>query len=292
MPKPTAQISGKNAVDCEEEVKLFGEFLSRSFEARLCLVEDSEGRGKTVLLQKLEYVCRRSKGERIPVSRVNLEDLSEDANVFQLVHQIRKGLGDDVAFPTFDACLEDLFEWQVSVVGKVDARDADIADGGTVIGAVVNVGRNPEREEYLKEKAIAAFIEDLKAIDGGGTVVILLDSVDDEKTADLRLTEWILWTLIERIFLDSEKRPSSVVLVIAGRSFPDFPQRSDEIESLARTISDLGKWTEDDVREFLAHKGVEMSDSDVSVLHQKILDPEFPISRASSLIYAFTGQRV
>lgn len=292
-------VSGKKFIDREVDQENFRELLQFRDEARLLVVSDKGGRGKSTLLKKLKYICEWENDPEIPVSLIPLDQFP-DNDPFILLTAVRNDLK-SIQFGRFDELnnartFHDLSKFTGSLAtirGTADFREAHIGGYRPVAGGTVQyieyaeqvssrVDWTPEMEEFARHECIKAFFDDLKQISKKQPVVVLLDSVDERSNADLR--EWIFRELIRRYCLDRETRPARFILVLAGRDLPDFKNLLGEMKfnMLVKSAGSLN-WEEDHVRDFLQLNGyAEMSAEDIQAVYRKIREG-WPLTKALEL---------
>ncbi len=279
-------------IDRVAEQEIFEGLLQFKDDARLLAIQDESGKGKSTLLRRLEYNCQWRLD--CPVVLIALDQLKE-ASAFGLVANIRERLrGDlrfDLPFPNYDFLnlarankKEEAFALAArstpTVQGTVSAQGASITGSGfTVAGTVntttinattVNMAGSKEwgieQETLALHQCILAFFEDFIAICKDRPVALLLDAWEGCNSA---LKPWILNTLLGVYCFNLERRPQKLVVVLAGRekSGMDFKAYlgEDRCDKLVKSISSLGAWELEHVKQFLAVNdlaGIDDSDAD------------------------------
>lgn len=311
MSKPMIIPPGRT-VDRHPEQAEFRAMLRLEDDARLLLIEDGPGTGKSTLLTKLRFNCRYE--ENIPASLVllqddpDLPDRTAITNEFELVNWIRQDLADEgLPFPVFDFLNHLRMQFQpapftqspaqvrsylneqaasrgLSVYGKVEAEQIN----GGVVAAVyikeLHLRRqrswdHPEQERMASQRCVEGFKEDLRQIARERTVVLLLDSFESRHPG---LGDRLIDSFIAPLTL-RPSRPERLVMVLATRegSGPPFRQMlRDETDRLVRPRK-FPVWEEDDhIIEFLDLHGFgSLSQEDVRFIKGKI-------ARGCSLVQA------
>ena len=261
------------------ERDIFGELLQFKDDARLLAIEDKEGSGKSALLKMLRYQSFHIYKK--PVSIISLEEPTINSK-FAFIERLRKGFGPRGIFTNFDALNHarvNKIPQSLAVSGTIDARNAAISGSGhEFVGAkyvaemvVVNssAGINPwspEQEDLAREECIKGFFVDLKANE---EMIVLLDSYE---RCSFELQGWILEEFLETLCFNGASRPSSLIVVLAGRELPAFEAILDQprYQQFVRS-SALSEWEEDHVKEFLKVHGYEdLSEEDVEYVWTKV----------------------
>ena len=269
----TSEFSPENMIDREVEQEIFDRLLKLEDDARLLIISDKGGRGKTMLLKRLHYNCVYRHD--LPVALVELQSL-RDPSPFTLIEEFHRNLIDvspNLRFPRFDELndarkLKDAARLGARaglIEGRVDARAAEVSGSSArFIGVQMNnptiIGApewTPEMEDNARRKCLQAFFDDLKEICEETTVVLLLDTWDGGNS---ELKRWIELVLLRHHCFKRETRPARLVLVLTGRpeGFPNFKdQLADQYPKLVRSIESFGEWNLDHVRAFLKIHGYE-----------------------------------
>lgn len=278
-------VSDDRFIDRKAEQELFTNMLRFEDEAHLLVISDRGGRGKSLLLERLAYLCRWT--HQIPVSLVSLDQMEgNDTRRIALVERIRKDLkSSQLAFPGFDRLNNARIFRQheafgggfASAYGQGDFRNAVVHPGGRAGGIVADTvvmkerEWTPEIEEFATEQCLQAFLEDLRAVASDRTVVLVLDAVDEK--SDRVLREWVINELTRAYCLNRERCPKRLIIVLAGRqSFPFLGIA--ELAPLIKSIRSLSEWQPEHVRAFLAVNGVKNVDETVVALVTKHLATE------------------
>jgi hypothetical protein len=299
MPR---SIEPDKTVDREVEQYEFRTMLRFDDDARLLVIEDRSGTGKSTLLTRLRFNCRWE--EHVPASLVLLEDdpgepnRSPITNEFELASWIRQDLADDqLPFPMFDFLNQLRMQYQPAPFADSQAQlrsylnehaarqglrmygsvDAEQVNGGVVAGVYVRELRlepqrswaHPEQERTASQRCVEAFKEDLRQISQERPVVLLLDSYESRHPG---LRDWLMDSFIGPLSL-WPGRPDKLVVVLATleNSGPPFRQmlRADA-DRLIRSRKFLA-WEDDHIRDFLTLHGYGgLSDEDVQIVQSKI----------------------
>lgn len=233
-------IGPERMVDNREPQSRFQELVQGKHPARLFLVRDERKRcGKSILLRRLVLNCRFSIPGRPRAAWVDLEEIT-DPSPFHLVSRLSEQLPPD-GLPEFSSLRNAVgvdprpFMSQPDVArfldirGEVRGDGLQVATGGQAVGVSVSEGavqvNVPQWAEAMRPGAermcLEAFERDLRALPPETPVALFIDSVD-RKAASPTLREWVVSRLLEGVFLDPERRPGNAVLVVAGRTLPDY----------------------------------------------------------------------
>lgn len=283
--------SAENLVNREAELDVFVDMLEFKDAARLLLVSDKEGTGKTSLLRKMKV--RGQWPKEMPICLVDLEAQGTEAatNAFELVDKIRSRLP-KLPFTTFDFLNQfrvsyvwapflnephKLREYLNTVQGVVDLRAGEI-DGGKAAGVYIenfnlkpsNQWQSQEQERLARDRCVEAFFHDLRIICKERPVIVLLDHYEHANEA---LREWLYQELLLMCCRSDENRPERFMLVVAGldTALPNLQSLlGSEYSRLVRSKQFLG-WEEKHVREFLKVNGFEdLSEDDIGIVCEKV----------------------
>lgn len=260
------QFDPEKFIDRDFEQDLFEDLLQFKDQARILAIEDKGGMGKSQLLQKFQYRCRAVRHARIPVSLVDLAQLP-DRSPLSLVQHIEKDLSAFyLEFPTF-ARLEAARRSHdfTTIRGTVDLRSANLSQAqvktagviieqaGPVTMSPTTVTFTPEQQAMAQELCVQAFLTDLLNHCNQQLVVIILDAYEECIQKAEALHAWLLERVLEPYCFDVAKRPTQLVVVIAGREIPRFHQRwlREECKSIVKSVHALGKWQPAHVEECL-----------------------------------------
>jgi hypothetical protein len=266
------------------EQEQFLTMLKLANSARLLVIDDKPGTGKSSLVRILEYNCKWRLNPRVPVSKVLLETagLTDPFVVVQVIrNQVPK-----LPFKSFDQALEGWGGSQVKA--NFNNRGAEVTDS-LMIGNLIQGagGLSPIQEQALRQKCVEAFFEDVNAICTNQQLVLLLDTYDQRQPA---LKDWIRDTFLPQLCF--EDPPERLVVVVAGTGLPDFKSMlgDEQYSKLVRSCSSL-TWEPQHVRDFLkANQFDSLSDGDVEIVCRKVAEG-YSISRALRLA-EFLKERV
>jgi Cdc6-like AAA superfamily ATPase len=270
-------IDPENAVDRDVEQEEFRNLLTLQEKARLLIIQDREGTGKTTLLRRLHYNCRRVETPRVPAGMVDLEN-REIASSFDLILSLRNSL-EKVKFDEFDQLNRARVNKDSKAFSGAYGRISQAFQGASFSGGQqsisgVGIGTqnvsqqtiiegaalpwSEEQEELARQECIQAFFKDLKVITESQTVVLLIDHLD--KMANKELQEWIQDELVYPLCFDLDNRPARFVLVLAGRELPGFnaliKAKPAFYGDLIRSKTSLSEWSDEHVKEFLMVNGI------------------------------------
>lgn len=274
-----------------QELKFPSDFINRTAEqdqfqdlmefnghARLFVVQDKMGTGKSALLELLKYQCKFRFFS--PVGFVQL-DVPAINNPFIFVETLRESIGLNESFPRFDVKLAALYgkipaafapiSVPITVTGSINAQGN--ISGGTQTGATVNIPPTGEWNDALavhaRNQCIKAFFEDLKSLYDERPLVVLLDSYD---RCSEELKKWIIDEFVLPFSINTNKRPQRLLTVLAGRELPNFTEMlADQSTALVKSRSPLSPWEKEHVKDLLrVHQYTNLSDNDLDFVWQKI----------------------
>lgn len=246
-------------IDRSAEQELFRELLACRDEARLLTIRDESGRGKSHLLKLLRYQCQYGQ-PRTPVSLVALDEL-EEKSAYAVVRSMERALRRfEIEFPTFREVEDRRIQRGLNIDASVNAGTATAGEGGRIAGLIVegdfHVGDfDPDVQERLREQAVDAFLQDLRAASADRPLVVMLDTYE---SCGQDLEQWLADFLRDHV-LDVERRPDKLIVVLAGRKVPTAGFKlmlGPRFESLVRSVEGLSVWGPEHVRAFLDASGV------------------------------------
>lgn len=289
-------------IDRKAEQELFAEMLADSPVARVLTISDGGGRGKSSLLRRLEYNCRRSKP---PAAAVIIELDRLDPTPFGFVERVVKGLPTSKARASFarfnkvnDARrLKDVSafersgaEWPAAL--HLDGNvEVGVQEGGVSAGVYaerIELPARPaftdEHEQLARQRCVEAFFEDLRAVCAAEPLVLFLDVWEK---CDLGLRAWLDEELFSGCTFseDVNLRPKFLAIVLAGRphhpakeryglrtdKFRDLFESDEDYTQSVRSIRSLSYWEREHVREFMVLNGCEApEDVDIDYLQVKL----------------------
>jgi hypothetical protein len=265
-------------INRKPEQDLFKSLMEFNENARLFVVQDKGGTGKSTLLELLQYQCKFRFFS--PVGFVSL-DVPTINNDFVFVETLRNSIGINEPFPCFDEKIAALAAKNpaafapvpipINVSGNITAQST--ISGGTQIGAQVNIAASGEWNDALdvqaRKQCIKAFFEDLKSLYDEKPLVVLLDSYD---RCSEGLKEWIIDEFVLPFSINTNKRPQRLLIVLAGRELPDFTSMlAEQYTVLVRSSSPLSSWEKEHVKDLLrVHQYTKLSDNDLDFVWQKL----------------------
>jgi hypothetical protein len=245
-------------IDRREERKRFQEILAETT-PRLVTVQDKSGNGKSRLLEEFRNVCGwTTPRSLVPVGietiRAPLDLVRLVADGFELGDGPFEGfreLDKKRAGTTFESLVPG--NGQAHVGGGVSGEGVVAGSIGVVAQAgsqvTINVPERPDEDPQAARECVAAFLDDLHALARDQPVVIMFDEY--EKCKEPSVQTWIVDDFLRNHVLTADRR-SKLIVVIAGQTVPDLRERLKERhDELVYVIPQLGKWTRDDVSEFL-----------------------------------------
>lgn len=282
------------------EQEIFDGLVQFTDNARLLVIEDKKGTGKSTLLEMLQYKCKYSLDCR--VSSIQLDDPNINSP-FIFIESLRNGFPIDQTFEQFDkfnearvskvAAVFSPSSAPINVSGSITASNAVFA-GATpeLIGAQVNYYANSEwssaQEEQARRRCIRAFFDDLKAINATMPIVILLDAYE---RCSGELKTWVVDDFIRTLSFEVRTRPNRLLIVLAGRELPDFrgllQQRYD---SLVKSRRPLSGWQKEHLKDVLrVHGHGNLVEKDLDTVWEKIEQGGFSIYSALLLAEVLKG---
>jgi hypothetical protein len=145
-----------------------------------------------------------------------------------------------------------------------------------------------EQDETAREVCITSFAQDIQQHSAERPMVLLLDSYE---YCGERLDKWLRDHFLEQYFFDVAKRPTQLLLVVAGQRVPAFASNWAEAEciSIVRSVHEMGKWSRNDVETCLRVHGFPYTAHDVEAfahLVERGLSP----SQIVNLILSLSGK--
>jgi hypothetical protein len=239
-------------IDRVAEQELFRNLITYQSPARILTVCDQGGRGKSSLLKRLKYNCRREIRPPMPCCLLELDKLGErDPSAFNFAQSVVEGFavrGEDITkrFANFnrlnDARLaKDFSPFEddsrtfrtrdprvmasaVATTVTGEATATTVHQGGTNIGvnmerAYIQMGARDfteEQDKRARDRCIDALFDDLRSICATRPMVLLLDSWEK---CNLSLRDWIFEEMLGNhvLNLDTDLRPDKFAIIIAGR---------------------------------------------------------------------------
>ncbi|MCI0519345.1 MAG: hypothetical protein L0Z70_03715 [Chloroflexi bacterium] len=278
----------KKFIDRKFETEVFKELIQLKDDARILTIQDQGGMGKSQLLEKLRHLCRTGK-PRVPITLIALDELPDDAPL-TLVRLMVEHLTDaDRQFPAFwnkfNAMLDkDLAKIRGGIAGAVtmpnpnlaSAEDVNIAgvqykiDQAVIHQSGAAAQLDAEQVKSAQKATIDAFMAEIKEYAAREGIVIILDSYERCKDP---IKEWMRDPLLEQYFFDFDNRPEKLVLVVAGRSVPDFDLYwpEEDIQKVVKTIQELSIWEKEHVIECLkAYDFTSYTEQDLDFFYEMV----------------------
>lgn len=263
-----SDIAADKLINRHAERDEFQDLLKLQGSARMLVIDDADGTGKTDLMRILQYICKWQVEPTVPVSLVDLEEAEQAKDSFTLVSKIRGDLAESVQFPLFDQAQGALGQLALgNVTGVVDMRDAT-ARGGIQAGVIV--APPPSMDAAQRQRCVTFFFQDLRSICEQQRIALLLDSYDK---CQLGVRDWIRDTFIRLLRLDGNS-PDKLIVVLAGTGLPDFKAMigAEKYASIIRTRTSL-TWEPEHVLDFLLVNGFGMlTDADREVVCRKVAE--------------------
>jgi hypothetical protein len=302
MPRQNLDFS-KDFINRTAEQELFDNLLQFNDPARILAIEDKAGTGKTTLLGRLEYKCRWIFYYPVGIVPLESETISSP---FAFIEHLRNSYGQDQVFETFDKLntarvnkiASSFAASPVSMMGALYAQGSVLSGSGNkqvglevtqpqqvVINPVTPVPAadwSPTQEASARDACIRGFFDDLKVIAAENPLVILLDSFE-RCNEDLRV--WILNGFLLPLCFNIARRPSRLLVVLAGRVLSDVLNRQGH-QQVVKSGSPLSGWDLEHVKAFLKVHGYgNLSDRDVDIIWEKV-KAGYSIAKAISLAEA------
>jgi hypothetical protein len=294
--KTTAKpFSAEEFIDRVAERELFGSLVGFQDEARLLTIRDESDRGKTHLLKLLRYTCQYASTPAIPVTFVPLDELKQKA-AYSFARAVVNSLRDNfnLDFGEFRAVSDERIKLLLEAVaprvaGKATA--ADVAEGASVAGVIVGgdlvvsggAQLDPDVEERLQERAVEAFLADLRQVASNRPVVLLIDAYEESGE---RLDQWITKFLRDHVF-DKANRLENLVVVIAGQHVPTARFKlmlGTRFDRVVKSVESLSLWEPEHVKRFLeVNRVTGYADEDVALICAK-LQKGWSIGRAVAAV--------
>jgi hypothetical protein len=252
-------LDPRRYVDREAQQLLLRSMVAGEDAARVLVIRDSQGQGKTDLLQRMRVNCREAT-DSAPVLLMDLRDLSspfglveraahEVANLDTVV-QVLQGFAAEYErrSTAFSLDVGGQVTNDLTVNGAVES-------GGVAAGVyIANVAPTGLQNQLAQNLVMKAFVDDLRAWQGA-PLVLLIDHFN--KTGDA-LRQWVDETLVRPVARGDLSR---VVVVLA--STPEHAMAYDELAPAVRVTS-LDRLHEDRelVRSLLSAHGLLVGDDE------------------------------
>jgi hypothetical protein len=180
------------------------------------------------------------------------------------------------------------------VARGVDIREATILDNAQVATFIVNPAPGshvhvpaaalPQWHDDLRPRAekmiINAFFDDLRALPDDLRVAIFIDSVD-QKASSPDLKRWVVESLLEKVFLELEKRPKNVLLCVAGRDLADYTRAVEKADQKLIAPQLLTTWQTQHTETFFRFMlSGPITEKSLNALHELITTRVMPLAVA------------
>jgi hypothetical protein len=221
-----ADIDPREYVDREQQQALLRDMLCGRDPARVLVIADASGQGKTDLLLRMRVNCREDE-TRVPVLLADLRDLSTPFGVVEratkaganmdVVAQVLAGYVEEYERRTSTSYVQ-IDQGGASVVNDVSV-EGPVAPGAVVAGQYVTAPAPAGVSSWsAQQQCCLAFLRDLEAWDDGPLVLL----VDHFNKATPGLREWVDEKLVRPC---TRGELGSLVVVLA--STPDTAPRYD-----------------------------------------------------------------
>jgi len=239
-------------VNREKQRRGFLKMLAGETPKRIMLVEAKEKMGKTWLIQRMRHECRV---RNIPVAHFDFRDrLPWDC--LTIVREARDDLN-PAAFNYLTQVINHLTgaSAQINIENlsvAVNITDSQVSDSQIDVRKIVpddfNVVRVDSKttRRYIEMQVTDAFFVCLSSLAEGSMVVFLFDTFEE---APPEAVQWIQNQLLRRI---RDDQLHNVIVIIAGRSTLTLDETWKHV--IAQT--DLDRFDEDDIREYLSKRGL------------------------------------
>lgn len=260
----------ERVLDRTEEKKAFEALLAVEDEARLMTVRDKGRAGKSELLALLRWRCTDGDPS-VPVCLVALDQL-QPQTPFAFVRTLERTLrACGLEFPRFRKIESARLDQALGV--NLEINVGEMKDNAKVTGlhadGDININMVGDLDELLQDRAVDAFVDDLRASYASSPMVLLLDAYEQ---CSEDLARWIRGFLKSEM-LDAGAALERLVVVIAGREVPVDHLRvvlKDRFDHLVRPFPSLSVWEREHVRALIDMNGVTPNDTDVNYFHEKL----------------------
>lgn len=293
-------FSAKTFFDRDAERSKFDEFLDVRDEARVLLIRDRGGIGKSHLLKRLHHRCLWEREPTVPAGLIVLDQL-QDATRFGVVKELAEHLMDaELPLENYNALNEARLKRDLLAIRDVeheigygDFRGAEILEGGRAAGTIIEKIEakgdvyfgdwGAEFEDYARTRCVRAFFDDLAEVSRKQPVVILIDAWEKcPEQIGLFMRKRVLRRLVEDV-----TSYAGLLLVVAGRDVPDIELSSilsDQYPRITHVADGLTPWEERHVKDFLKSRGHPNVDGDTIEFLTKKLARDFSIEAAERLL--------
>jgi hypothetical protein len=268
----------RDLIDRIAEQELFTDLVSFTSPARMLTICDKGGRGKSILLKRLQFNCKYEIKPPVPACLIELD---QHQALFELIVRIRDELR-NVTFPKFD---ELNIARMVNNFTPFDGSTSLVVGEYTDKADVVQIHTThppftADQQQFVQDKCIEAFFGDLRTICATQPIVLLFDNWE---RCYQELRDWITNELLGNhcFHPDKDKRAAKLVIVLSSRPYDRVKERyglrddefiplfadEKEHEATVLSIKSLSDWDSDHVRAFLDQHGVtNVIDNDVAYI--------------------------
>jgi hypothetical protein len=249
----TKDLDPRDLIDRNAEQELFRGLVTYQTAARILMICDGGGRGKSSLLKRLRYNCEHEIKPAVLSCLLEIDKLGErDPSPFAFARAVVEGFTVRSAevgarFGKFNTLNGARIQRSLTPFedggGELIATDPRLVgraltgtmSGGKTIGVEYNVehadtvqlpGRpefTEDQEQRARERCVEALFDDLRSICAEHPLVLMLDGWE---RCNLTLREWIVSRVLAShvLHLNKEMRPTKLAVVIAGR--PHVPRET------------------------------------------------------------------
>ncbi len=282
-------------IDRGTEQALFEGLLRCESDARVLTIQDRSGGGKSQLLRHLRYRCQFG-AEVFPVSLVALDELKlKSAHEFVTTMERAFGLV-GLTFEEYSKVEQQRLDVAVAAAGPGAVGTAKVENNeGQAAGIVVEPGATAifqgsgvpaDLEERLRQRAVLAFVEDLRVHAGKRPTVLLIDAYE---RCDGELAHF-LPAFLRRYVVDREHRMDKLVVVIAGQRVPTPMLRmalAERYGDVVVELNSLSTWGREHVEVLLTQSLDSYDEMDLDYLAAKVQGGWTPY-QATQVVDAFS----
>lgn len=248
-PKPPLpDFDPMKFIDRKDEIKLFQQLLQFDSTARILIIRDGRGNGKSHLMRYFRHCCNE---QRIPASLVDFRqfpNLSPPVFIEEIVRDFARAHM-HISLPTYNFAKRQLRkriapDWSrdLGAIGLAEVLSPGKSSGDLVL------------KRTFEEVVVDGFFEDLRAHCCQHPAVLLLDSFEQ---CSAHLQEWIEASFVRDQFLQIDQAPGNLLLVIAGVKVP-ISERNQHLP-IIKSRSKLSSWKQGDFQQWLGLNGYSAS---------------------------------
>lgn len=246
---------------------------------QVVFVEAGGSRGKSSLLRRLEYDCKK---HGVATARLPLDEF-KDHRPFAAIEAMNVPLEARVRLSAFDEVNEAISNRDAEHIKRIARRrrgegrdDITVAEnanifGGTVIGKSVENEHNygqPEMSPELRRRAerlgVEAWLDDIDAATRAAPLVLMFDAYEKCRP-ETELRQW----LEDRLLMGCCPNPDrwkQLVLVVAGREVPPY----EEDDPLVEAVQLSTNLPRADIPKLLEAHGIKDPAPYVDLIHRKL----------------------